>query len=54
MATLRNTAIGLIWAAGLDNITEANRRKLRDENRQLSPPNDLTLPCPGALGKLGV
>ncbi|GAB3725136.1 hypothetical protein GCM10028793_65070 [Nocardiopsis oceani] len=37
LATSRNTAIGLRWAAGFDNITEANRPKLRDENRQFRP-----------------
>jgi hypothetical protein len=35
MATLRNTAIGLLHAAGFDNIAAANRHMLRDETRPL-------------------
>ena len=35
MATLRNTAIGLLRAAGFDNIAEANRHMIRDEDRPL-------------------
>ena len=35
MATLRNTAIGLLRAAGFDNIAEATRHMIRDENRPL-------------------
>ncbi|MET9781512.1 ISAs1 family transposase [Nocardiopsis sp. NPDC055879] len=35
MATLRNTAIGLLRAAGFDNIAEANRHMIRDEARPL-------------------
>lgn len=33
MATLRNTAIGLLRAAGFDNIAQANRHMIRDEAR---------------------
>ena len=35
MATLRNTAIGLLRAAGFDNIAQANRHMIRDEKRPL-------------------
>lgn len=35
MAALRNTAIGLLRAAGFDNIAEANRHMIRDEARPL-------------------
>ena len=35
MATLRNTAIGLLRAVGFDNIAEANRHMIRDEARPL-------------------
>lgn len=35
MATLRNTAISLLHAAGHDNIAAANRHMLRDETRPL-------------------
>lgn len=35
MASLRNTAIGLLRGAGFDNIAEANRHMIRDETRPL-------------------
>ena len=35
MATLRNTAIELLRAAGFDNIAKAHRHMTHDENRPL-------------------
>nr|WP_017582516.1 hypothetical protein [Nocardiopsis valliformis] len=47
MATLRNTAIGLLRAAGFNNIAGSNHHMIRDEARSDSYRPDFA----GALGE---